>query len=40
MEENNKKYPEGHFVGMWMGIGVAIFSGLRIPLSIAPETWD
>ncbi len=35
MPENNKKYPEGHFVGMWMGIGTAIFSGLGIPLSIA-----
>ena len=35
MKENNKKYPEGHFVGMWMGIGTAIFSGLGIPLSIA-----
>jgi len=35
MKENNKEYPEGHFVGMWMGIGVAIFSGLGIPLSIA-----
>jgi len=37
MEENNKKYPEGHFVGMWIGIGMAIFSGLGIPLSIALE---
>jgi len=35
MQENNKKYPEGHFVGIWMGIGIAIFSGLGIPLSIA-----
>ena len=35
MEENNKKYPEGHFVGMWMGIGIAIFSGVGVPLSIA-----
>lgn len=34
MEENNKKYPEGHFVGMWMTIGVGILSGLGIPLSI------
>lgn len=34
MKENNRKYPEGHFVGMWMGIGIAIFSGLGIPLSI------
>jgi hypothetical protein len=37
MEENNKKYPEGHFVGMWMGIGIAIFSGIGIPLSIVSE---
>jgi len=35
MEKNNKKYPEGHFVGMWMGIGIAIFSGVGVPLSIA-----
>jgi len=27
------KYPEGHFVGMWMGIGTAIFSGVGIALS-------
>jgi len=37
MEENNKKYPEGHFVWMWMGIGIAIFSGIGIPLSIVSE---
>jgi hypothetical protein len=35
MEENNKKYPEGHFVGMWMAIGIAIFTGVGVPLSIA-----
>lgn len=34
MKENNKKYPKGHFVGMWMRIGTAIFSGLGIPLLI------
>ncbi len=28
------KYPEGHFVGKWMGIGIVIFSGFGIPLSI------
>ena len=28
------KYPEGHFVGIWIVIGIAIFSGLGIPLSI------
>ena len=38
MEEKNKKYPEGHFIGMWMGIGIAIFSGLGIPLSIISKT--
>jgi len=34
MEEKNKKYPEGHFMGMWMGIGIAIFSGVGVSLSI------
>lgn len=34
MEKKNEKYPEGHFVGMWMGIGIAIFSGVGVPLSI------
>ena len=29
-----QKYPEGHFVGKWMGIGIAIFSGIGIPLSV------
>jgi len=37
MQKNNKTYPEGHFIGMWIGIGVAIFSGFGIPLSIATE---
>ena len=37
MEENNNKYPEGNFVWMWMGIGIAIFSGIGIPLSIVSE---
>ena len=35
--DDDKKYPEGHFLGMWMGIGIAIFSGLGIPLSIATK---
>jgi MFS family permease len=35
MEEQNEKYPEGHFIGMWMGIGIAIGSGLGVPLAIA-----
>ena len=35
MEENNKKYPEGHFVGMWMGIGITIFTGVGVPIAFA-----
>ncbi|MFC1506527.1 hypothetical protein ACFLQ6_05580 [Thermoproteota archaeon] len=36
-KEKSKKYPEGHFLGMWMGIGIAIFSAIGIPLSFATE---
>ena len=36
---NNKKYPEGHFVGMWMGIGMAIFTGIGIPLSLVTKNY-
>ncbi|OMP29973.1 hypothetical protein [Mangrovimonas sp. DI 80] len=35
METKEDKYPEGHFVGLWMGIFIAIFTGAGIPLSIA-----
>jgi len=35
--KKQEKYPEGHFVGMWMAIGIAIFSGIGIPLTIATE---
>jgi hypothetical protein len=35
MTEKDTKYPEGHFLGLWMGLGIAIFSGFGIPLSIA-----
>jgi len=37
MNDKIKKYPEGHFLGMWMGICIAIFSGFGIPLSIITE---
>ena len=33
--DKDKTYPEGHFVGMWMGICIAMFSGFGIPISIA-----
>ena len=39
MDNKNKKYPEGHFLGMWMGIGIVIFSGFGIPLSIATKNY-
>ncbi len=35
METNNgQEYPEGHFVGMCMGIGIAVFSAVGVSLSI------
>ena len=37
MNNKIKQYPEGHFVGMWMGIGIAIFSLIGIPLSIVTD---
>lgn len=38
--ENPKKtdpkiYPEGHFIGKWMGIGIALFSGVGVALSVS-----
>lgn len=36
---NNTKYPEGHFVSMWMGIGIAILAGIGIPLSIVTHNY-
>jgi len=38
MDVVEKTYPEGHFIGMWMCIGIAIFSGLGVPLSIATDS--
>jgi hypothetical protein len=34
-ENKDKKYPKGHFVGMWTGIGIALFAGIGVPLSVA-----
>ncbi|MFH2095644.1 MAG: hypothetical protein ABIJ16_08070 [Bacteroidota bacterium] len=31
---NDKKYPEGHFIGRWMAICLVLFSGVGVPLSI------
>lgn len=37
MDSKEEEYPEGHFIGLWMGIGIAIFSGIGIPLSIITD---
>lgn len=37
MNQIVEKYPEGHFVSIWMGIGIALFSGIGIPLSIITD---
>ena len=37
MKDIVKKYPEGHFIGMWMAIGIAIFSGFGVALSIITD---
>jgi len=34
MKNQEEKYPKGHFVGLWTGLGIALFSGLGIPISI------
>lgn len=31
----NNSYPKGHFIKKWMVLGMVIFSGFGIPLSIA-----
>jgi hypothetical protein len=37
MDDKIKEYPEGHFLGMWMGICMVIFSVFGTPLSIVTE---
>lgn len=39
MNDTDKKYPEGYFVGLWMGVCIAIFSGCGIPLSIITQNY-
>lgn len=38
-KNTEKQYPEGHFLGLWMGIGIAIFSGLGIAISIVAQNY-
>ncbi len=37
MENKKKTYPEGYFVKKWMGLGMAIFAGLGVPLSLISD---
>lgn len=39
MSDKEKKHPEGHIVGLWMGICIAVFSGFGIPLSIITHNY-
>lgn len=39
MYEEEEKIPEGKIVGNWIAIGIAIFSGLGIPLSVVTENF-
>ena len=32
-----KKHPEGYYINLWMIIGIVIFSGFGIPISIATD---
>jgi len=34
MVDSDQKYPEGHFTGLWIGIGVAVGAGLGVPMAI------
>jgi len=38
-DANNKKYPKGYFVNLWMGLGIAIFSGVGIPIAIITDNF-
>lgn len=34
MKRKDERFPKGHFTGIWIGIGIAIFSGIGVPLGI------
>jgi len=37
VDEGVKTYPKGQIMGMWMAIGIALSSGIGIPLSIVTD---
>ncbi len=38
MAPEDKTYPEGHFVGIWMSIGILIFAVIGILISIVTDS--
>jgi hypothetical protein len=34
MNEQEQKFPEGHFTGLWTGFGIAIGLGLGVPIAL------
>lgn len=36
---NEDKFPEGHFVGVWMGIGMAVCSGLGVTICVITDNF-
>ncbi len=39
INEEIKKYPKGYFESKWMALGIAIFSGIGIPLSLITKNF-
>ncbi len=35
MENDREQYPEGHFVNIWIGVGIALGAGMGVPFGIA-----
>ncbi|WP_340113691.1 hypothetical protein [Maribellus mangrovi] len=39
INDNDKKYPKGYFLNLWMGICIAVFSGVGIPIAIISKNF-
>lgn len=39
MDNDDKKYPEGHYIGLWMGISMAIFTALGVAISAVVQNF-
>ncbi|PLW91929.1 MAG: hypothetical protein C0592_13380 [Marinilabiliales bacterium] len=38
--DQEKTYPKGHFVSKWMVLGMAMFSGIGVPLSVVADNFS